>query len=195
MQTAIVIGLLLLTGLVLNSASAFTAAFSRRWGARPGQWITLVLRVGLGMPLWISGLVLAVRLPGQRLVPAHPLADMAGWFLIACGATLVVWAVPAVGRRALAPSMADTLVVSGPYAYVRHPVYSGGLLEFAGLALLRPTPVFVLVCGICGLWLVAQAWLEERDLLQRLPGYADYIRRVPRFVPRRSSGSAGARGG
>ncbi len=189
MQTTIAAWLLLLVGFALNSVSTFTAAFSRRWGARAGQRISLVLRVGLGMPLWILGVVLAVRVPGPRLFPAHPVLDVLGWLLISCGAAVILWAAPGVGRRALMPSTADTLVAAGPYAYVRHPIYSGGLLEFTGLAVVHPTTSFALACAAGCVWLLAQARLEERDLLQRMPDYADYMRRLPRFVPRRSPGS------
>ena len=189
MRSPIVIWLPLLFGFALNSASTFTAAFSRRWGERPGQWISLGLRVGLGMPLWILGVVAAMRAPGPRLLPAQPAVPVLGWLLIGCGAAVILWALPAVGLRALAPSAGDTLVATGPYVYVRHPVYSGGLLEFAGLAVVHPTASFALVCAACCVWLLVQARLEERDLLQRLPEYAAYMRRVPRFVPRVSSGS------
>ncbi len=186
MPSPFIIGVLLLAGFGLTSASTFTAAFSRRWGTRPGQWVTLLLRVGLGMPLWILGLVLAARAPGQALLPDHPAVKLTAGLLLGAGAGVILWAMPAVGRRALAPSAADTLVVRGPYAYVRHPVYSGCFLEFVGLALTQPTWLFILSCAACSLWLLLQARLEERDLLERLPRYSEYMRRVPRFVPRAS---------
>lgn len=82
------------------------------------------------------------------------------------------------------PSVKDTLVRTGMYAYVRHPIYGGGLLVFGGLALLRPT-LPVLVASTLGIGsAILQAVLEEVDLVQRLPAYRKYMREVPRFFPR-----------
>jgi len=67
---------------------------------------------------------------------------------------------------------------------VRHPIYSGGMLIAVGLALLKPTSTVVLACAFGFVWLIIQARLEEIDLLQRLPGYPEYMKEVPRFIPR-----------
>ncbi len=82
------------------------------------------------------------------------------------------------------PSVKDTLVRNGLYAYARHPIYSGGFAILAGLALLRPASAFVTACILCFIWLIIQARLEEIDLKQRMPGYKEYMKQVPRFIPR-----------
>ncbi|HKZ58096.1 MAG TPA: methyltransferase, partial [Thermodesulfovibrionales bacterium] len=81
------------------------------------------------------------------------------------------------------PSVKDTLVRHGLHAYVRHPIYAGGMLIVAGLSLIRPTLAFVTACLLGFIWLIVQARLEEIDLLQRMPDYKDYIKQVPRFIP------------
>ena len=48
----------LLLGFALNSASAFTAAYSRRWGEWRGQLASVLLRDVLGIPMWVVGLAL-----------------------------------------------------------------------------------------------------------------------------------------
>ena len=60
------------------------------------------------------------------------------------------------------------VISSGPYAWVRHPMYSGVMLFFVGVALLL------------GSWwgLAVRTHIEERALLADLPGYADYAARV-----------------
>ena len=73
------------------------------------------------------------------------------------------------------PSVKDPLVRHGLYAYVRHPIYAGGLLVVVGLALLKPTSTVVLACALGFGWLIVQARLEEMDLLQRLPEYHQYM--------------------
>lgn len=57
-------------------------------------------------------------------------------------------------------------------------------LEFFGLLIIRPTQVIALACVLGIIWVLIQTRLEELDLLQRLPVYREYMRRVPRFVPR-----------
>jgi protein-S-isoprenylcysteine O-methyltransferase Ste14 len=171
----------LLLGFALNGASAFTAAFSRRWGRRCGTLLTLLLRVGLGMPLWVTGLSLAARAPGEPGLPAW--LALPGWLAVLAGSGIMALALMAIRARAALPSTSDALVEHGLYARVRHPLYTGLLLTLAGLVLVRPTLLLALACALCAGWVGIQAWLEEYDLLQRVPGYGDYMRRVPRFVP------------
>jgi len=76
------------------------------------------------------------------------------------------------------------VVTTGPYAYVRHPMYSSVILIGAGVPLLLGSwwgllavPVFMLVLGL-------RATMEERMLKVELEGYEDYSERVRyRFVP------------
>ena len=186
--------ILLLIGFVANGASAFTTAFARRWGERNGRRVSVVLRNILGIPVWSAGFVLAVQRPSPPLFGGGGLcAAVAGWLLVLGGAALVIGGLVALGRRAWAPSVQDTLVTHGLYAHVRHPVHSGVLLEFAGLALLRPTLPVVVACVLgCG-WALVQTGLEERDLLRRIPAYREYMGRVPRWGRRCSCRRRGHR--
>lgn len=175
----------LLLGFALSGASAFTAAYSRRWGQRGGQLVSLILRVFLGIPLWVGGLGLAVRAPSLPLLDPSPGREVLGWLFIVAGSMAILLAIKEIGLRAAAPSVQDTLVDHGIYAHVRHPIYAGTLLEFAGLAVYSPTQAVVLACALGVGWVIIQARLEELDLLQRLPTYREYMMRVPRFFPRR----------
>lgn len=174
----------LLLGFALGGASAFTAAFSRRWGERRGQMATMILRNALGIPLWIFGYILGWRAPARFLFIPGGAVPVLGWLLIAVGAVPVIWGHLQLGLRTHMPSMRDTLVRTGLYARVRHPIYGGGVVIFGGLVLLRPTAT-VLVASALGIgWALVQARLEELDLVQRLPAYREYMRQVPRLFPR-----------
>ena len=78
----------------------------------------------------------------------------------------------------------QTVISTGPYALVRHPMYSGAVLYFAAMALLLGSwwglvlsPVFFVLFSV-------RAGFEERALIEGLPGYADYLARVRyRLVP------------
>lgn len=174
----------LLLGFACDSASAFTAAFSRRWGAEHGQWVTFVLRNVLGIPLWVIGLGVAVRSPSRALFAAPVLLEALGWVLLAAGCVVQLLALASLRGRAAKPSMADALVDHGVYGHIRHPIYAGLLLEFAALILVKPRRTVAVACALGILWALLQARLEEVDLLQRMPAYREYLARVPRFVPR-----------
>jgi protein-S-isoprenylcysteine O-methyltransferase Ste14 len=178
----------LVLGFAVGAASAFTTAFSRRWGERRGQQVTFVLRNVLGIPLWVVGLGLAVRARSPVLFTSTSVAEVLGWLLLAGGSAIQIFALSALRLRAAMPSTRDTLVETGLYAHIRHPIYAGLLLEFAGLVLLRPTQAAALACAIGVGWVLVQARLEELDLLQRLPAYREYMQRVPRFLPRVRAG-------
>jgi protein-S-isoprenylcysteine O-methyltransferase Ste14 len=173
----------LLIGFVLNIASAFTAAYSSMWGDRRGQQVCFILRNILGMPLWVAGLVIAMWRPSALLFRYSLLTDVLGWLCMACGVLIIMVALVSLSKRAFSPSIKDTLVADGLYAYVRHPLYWGVILEFLGLALISPTQTVVLASALGIVWMIVQAVLEEHDLLQRIPEYQDYMQRVPRFIP------------
>jgi protein-S-isoprenylcysteine O-methyltransferase Ste14 len=107
-----------------------------------------------------------------------------GLFLIILGSVPFIWGHIELGWRTHMPSVKDTLVRHGLYAYVRHPIYAGGFAIVAGLALIKPTSAFVTACMLGFIWLIVQARLEEIDLLQRMPDYKNYMKQVPRFLPR-----------
>lgn len=138
----------LVLGFALAGASAFTAAFSRRWGERRGQMATMVLRNALGIPLWVVGYILAWRAAEpSRFIPSGIVPALAS-LLIAVGAVPVIWGHLQLGLRTHMPSVRDTLVRTGLYARVRHPVYAGGILIFGGLALLHPTAPLLVASAI-----------------------------------------------
>jgi protein-S-isoprenylcysteine O-methyltransferase Ste14 len=173
----------LIFGFTCNLASAFTAAFSHRWGEQRGSIITVILRDVLGIPLWTIGFFLAARSPSPLLFTST-LASVIGWLLVTLGGAIILVALRTIRLPAARPSIKDQLVQTGLYARVRHPIHSGALLEFAGLVLIIPTLPIALASGLGMVWVCLQTWFEEIDLLERLPGYRDYMNTVPRFLPR-----------
>ena len=174
----------LFLGFAFNSASAFTSAYSARLGERRGQLVSVLLWDVLGIPVWALGLVLAVRTPASQLVATDGISDAFAWFLLTVGSLLQIWAFVFIRVRAVAPTARDSLVRQGPYAHIRHPMYTGLLCQFAGLVWYVPTFPVALACLLGVGWAVLQAHLEERDLLRRVPGYGQYMQQVPRFFPR-----------
>ncbi len=175
---------LIIIGFALVGASAFTSAYSRRWGEKGGQWATIILRNLMGIPLWVTGFVLSWLEPAPILLNPTITIKLIGLFLIIAGSVPFIWGHIELGWRTHMPSVKDKLVRHGLYAYARHPIYAGGFVILAGLAMIKPTLPFVLACFLGFSWLIVQARLEETDLLQRMSEYKDYMKQVPRFLPR-----------
>jgi protein-S-isoprenylcysteine O-methyltransferase Ste14 len=78
----------------------------------------------------------------------------------------------------------QTVISTGPYHYVRHPMYAGGLLLFLGTPLLLGSWYGLLLVVVMLPGLAVRAILEERVLREELPGYATYMAQVKyRFIP------------
>ncbi len=79
----------------------------------------------------------------------------------------------------------EPLVVAGPYAWVRHPLYSGVDGLTFGIAILVDHPWAYLGAAALALWfLFVLAPFEERELQALFgPAYANYMRGTRRFLP------------
>jgi protein-S-isoprenylcysteine O-methyltransferase Ste14 len=76
------------------------------------------------------------------------------------------------------------VISSGPYAFVRHPMYSGIMLFFFGVPLLVGSWWGVAIAPVFAVLFAIRARIEERALVEGLPDYADYAERVRyRLVP------------
>lgn len=134
--------------------------------------------------------VIAAIAAGWLVGPHVPVLRLPGLVLAVAGAAVAIWAARTMGG-ALTPfprPRADAgLVETGPFRYVRHPIYAGGIVFMAGASLGTG------LAGLIGTVVLAVLWwhkaaFEERLLEQRFPGYAAYRERVPgRLVPRGAS--------
>ena len=81
------------------------------------------------------------------------------------------------------------LAESGPYAWVRNPLYLGTLGVAAGFAIAsRRWELGVLAAAVFLLIYLPVVELEEQHLREIFPAYADYAGRVRKLVPRRPAG-------
>lgn len=153
---------------------------------RGGRWVVaqfalmlLVLVAGWLPPGW-PGIV-------DRVLPSI------GAVCSLLGLLVAAWAWRSLERAATPfprPREGARLVETGPYEYVRHPIYSAGLLFFAGYALATSPAALVPLVALAVLWR-NKAALEEELLASRYPDYRAYRTRVPgMFVPRPASASA-----
>ena len=76
------------------------------------------------------------------------------------------------------------LITSGPYAWVRHPIYTGILLMIGGSALAIATLMAFIGFMVFLAGVIIKLRQEEGLMMRRFPGsYPDYRRRVKRLVP------------
>jgi protein-S-isoprenylcysteine O-methyltransferase Ste14 len=78
------------------------------------------------------------------------------------------------------PSGSGELVVAGPYAVVRHPIYSGVAVAAAGFSVLVSSWWSLGASLLLVVFFHFKAMREEKWLVAHYPGYADYMARVPR---------------
>jgi protein-S-isoprenylcysteine O-methyltransferase Ste14 len=144
-----------------------------------------MLVFGFAALIWLLAIGFDVREHGVRVPTA---LQALGWAMLVFASGFIMWvmrensfAAPVVK---LQTERGHRVVSSGPYAWVRHPMYSGTMLFFVGAPLLlgswwgvAMSPLFILLFAI-------RTRIEERALIAGLPGYADYAARVRyRLVP------------
>ena len=113
-----------------------------------------------------------------------------GFALTACGLGLATWARVHIGRNwsgTVAIRSEQRLVESGPYAWIRHPIYSGLLLALAGSAIAIGTlaAVLAVTIAIVAFWRkiqIEEGWIDSAFGHE----YADYRRRVGGLLPFRA---------
>jgi protein-S-isoprenylcysteine O-methyltransferase Ste14 len=141
----------------------------------PNPWYWLLAFVATYWQILVLGL----------LQQGRPL--VANWITDAIAASsivVVIWARLSLGRNiGFVPAQRE-LVHSGAYAYMRHPVYTGGFLAALAFLLRAYSPQNALLLGLGVFWFIPVKSLVEEDFLRADPQYADYMRRVrARWIP------------
>jgi len=143
----------------------------------------MFLPVTIAIPL-LAGLD-AVRYQ-WALVPQWGL--YAGIAMHAVGDALLLWTMavnPYLEKTVrIQAERGHRVITTGPYAVVRHPMYVGVILMFAGTPLVLGSLWTFVPIGLTALLLVVRTVDEERLLLRNLPGYKEYTERTRhRLIP------------
>jgi len=123
---------------------------------------------------------------------------VAGFVIVLLGECLRFWGVSIVGSetRTTGAVGGTFLITTGPYAYVRNPLYVGNLLLYAGIGVMSMA-MFPWLLLVALVWFYVQYWLivtrEEEYLAQQFgEPFAEYCRHVRRFLPRRTPYRSGS---
>jgi protein-S-isoprenylcysteine O-methyltransferase Ste14 len=154
------------------------------WMSIAGPPLALACAAFLIQPRWVD--FARVDTPGWLRWLGAPLALLGvalfGWMFRHLGLNVTPTSVPRVSA---------TLVITGPYRWIRHPMYSAALVLVVAATLLTAN----LVVGVCGIimfaLLAARSRVEERRLAEKFGrAYRDYQATTGRFVPRIGRGAS-----
>lgn len=154
-------------GLVLSVAIAIC------YLAYGGAVVTYLLH-----PAWMAWSAVAIR-SWLRWIGILPVLAGAVWIIQAqrhLGGNITI---------SISTKEKHALVTTGPYGWVRHPLYSAGMVESIGVCLLTGNWFVALSAGLFWTLIALRTPLEEQKLLEKFGNeYRDYGERVGRFVPR-----------
>jgi protein-S-isoprenylcysteine O-methyltransferase Ste14 len=156
--------------------SASTSKESVRGGWRPR--LTGVSAIGV--------FVIAGVLRGGGLAVHSLVLGTIGAVLFACGIALAVWARLHLGRNwgmPMTQRAEPELVTSGPYRFVRHPIYSGLLIAMLGTALVNNLLGLIVVVVLIA-YFYYSGTVEERNLIAAFSeAYPEYRSRTKMLIP------------
>lgn len=152
-------------------------------------WVTIARRPSVSTSTqikdWVAALLTVVMSMLFQPTEWHQwFAKSMGSILQGVGVVIMVVALASLGRSFGIVAANRGIKQSGPYAWVRHPLYAGELIFFTGFLLTSfSSSNLVLWFGVvCGL--VIRSWAEENHLSQD-PAYQVYMRAVPySFFPK-----------
>jgi protein-S-isoprenylcysteine O-methyltransferase Ste14 len=143
---------------------------------------------GLGQLSFVSGALVALFAGVYFRTDLRN--HIAAAVILVCGVGLYEWARQTImGRRfyiGLTEAVPEEVCASGPYAYVRHPIYMGYMITFLALFVAFPKIVTAIALAMNAALFAYMAADDER-VLARSPLAADYEvykKRVGRFLPR-----------
>lgn len=150
-------------------------------------------RIAYFLPLVVGGVLIAWRgapwagVLSLRLWPRSLALYWVGLAVLVAGLGFAVWARVHLGRNwsgAVTVKEGHELIRTGPYAFVRHPIYTGLLTGVIGTVICAATVRGALGFLIIAVALVRKVRAEEVFMRETFPGqYEKYCEEVPALVP------------
>lgn len=158
------------------------------------RWFWIGMSI-VGPPLVVTCLAFLIQ---PRWVDLTKI-DLQSWMrwlgvpIALSGIALFGWMFRHLGLNVTSTSMPRaqaTLVTTGPYRWIRHPMYSAALLLVIAATLLTSNLVVAVGGSIMFILMAARSRLEEERLVEKFgDAYRAYQRQTGRFVPRPGGGS------
>jgi len=156
-------------------------------GKNTKSWDKVILSV---YTIFLIGMLILAGLDAGRFrwAPAPHILQGAGWLGAAFAGFLIWWTVSVntfLSRTVrIQDDRGQRVIDTGPYRWVRHPMYLGIIILMVSIPLLLGS-LWALIPGVMiGILFIVRTALEDRTLQQELPGYPEYASRVRyRIVP------------
>jgi protein-S-isoprenylcysteine O-methyltransferase Ste14 len=148
------------------------------------RWAYLFPLIAAALCFWLPRPFAGLR---ATLFPDASICALLGTALLLLGMSICCWARFVLGRNwsnVVTIKVGHELVRSGPYRWMRHPIYTGLLLAVAGTALMQDLRIDLLPVPLVfvAFWIKLhreEAWMAA----QFGDAYTDYARRTARLVP------------
>ena len=190
----------LLAALILFTAIGISSYYRRKADRDSGESISRkadgtafmnIIRIG-GLILWLSPLVYLIN-PAWMAWSKIGLPEWVRWLGVALGilCTLgIYWLFSSIGSG-ITPTSATRhehkLVTSGPYRWVRHPLYTVGSSMFVTFGLIADNWFIALLGILAFIAMASRTPKEEANLIEKFGDeYRDYMKRTGRYFPKLS---------
>ena len=188
----------ILAALILFTGIGISSYFRRKADRDSGESISrkvdgtpmmTLIRIG-GLLLWFSPLIYLIN-PAWMAWSKIGLPDWARWLGVVIGILCtfgIYWLFSSIGSG-ITPTSATRkehkLVTSGPYRWVRHPLYTVGSSMFIAFGMMADN-WFIAALGILAfIGMAIRTPKEEANLIEKFGDeYRDYMKRTGRFLPK-----------
>lgn len=122
-----------------------------------------------------------------QLLPHSDITGILGVLVAASGLACCIWARHTLGRNwsgRVTLKVDHELIKTGPYAIVRHPIYTGFFLMVLGPVIIVGQAVGLLSLALCLFAVWQKSNIEEQLMMETFPNdYAEYKRHTKRLIP------------
>lgn len=187
----IVLGALMASAIVMSAIYRGRAHRAGGTLSRREEGVVMMITLRLAGLAALGGLILWIAAPrvlGFAALPLAPVIRIGGAALAALAFGLQWWVLHSLGLNitdtvAVRPNA--TLVVHGPYRWIRHPLYSFGTMFAIGASLATASGFLIAAAILFSPLLALRTGREEARLVSHFgDAYREYVRRTGRFVPR-----------
>jgi protein-S-isoprenylcysteine O-methyltransferase Ste14 len=188
----------ILAAAILFTGIGISAYFRRKADRESGEKISrsvdgtpmmTVIRIG-GLILWLTPLVYLIN-PEWMAWSKIGLPEWARWLGVGIGVLCVLgiyWLFSSIGSGITPTSATRTehkLVTSGPYRWVRHPLYTVGTSLFVAFGMMADNWFIALLGVLVFIAMAIRTPREEANLIEKFGDeYREYMKRTGRYLPK-----------
>ncbi len=144
-------------------------------------WDSVIMSI-VGLALIACYIVAGLDVRYGWTVGISPSLQVAALVIVVLGYALTVWATAANAFFSqivrIQKERGHTVATGGPYRFVRHPAYVGGVAMYLAAPVMLGSVWALIPGGLAAVLMIVRTALEDRTLLNELDGYKEYAERV-----------------